>query len=183
MIPLAGELRPIWWREGALEQLPPKINIQKIFEHIANPMSKKAGTVIIAVDNSKFTPAVVEEAAWISSLTGLKPVLVSVVKKSVPATLAEEVQLTMVKEEEKEFIDLHAELNKKYFPRKNAESEILHGDPAKEILELADDLDADMIVMGTRGRGRLAGALLGSVTASVIREANCPVVVVKSKKE
>jgi nucleotide-binding universal stress UspA family protein len=146
-------------------------------------MSKKTGTIVIAVDNSKFTPAVVEKAAWISSLAGLKPVLVSVVKKSVPTTLAEEAQAVMVKEEEKEFIDLHAELNKKYFPHQSAESEIIHGEPAKEIVELADDLDANMIMMGTGGRSRLAGTLLGSVTASVIHEANCPVVVVKTKKE
>jgi nucleotide-binding universal stress UspA family protein len=148
-------------------------------------MSKKAGTVIIAVDNSKFSPAVVEEAAQISSLTGMKPVLVSVVKKTVAQTLPENIQKSLVKDEEKEFEDLHHELNKEYFSsaKEEAESEILHGDPAKEILELADDLHAGMIVMGTKGRGRLAGTLLGSVVSKVIRDANCPVLVVKTKKE
>ena len=148
-------------------------------------MSKKAGTVVIAVDNSKFTPAVVEEAAEIASLTGMSPVLVSVVRESVPQTLPEKIQSSLVKHEEEEFKELHEELNKKYFRRGKveAESEILHGDPAKEILELADDLKANMIVMGTSGKGRLAGTLLGSVVAKVIRDSTCPVLVVKTKKE
>lgn len=64
-----------------------------------------------------------------------------------------------------------------------AESEILHGEPAKEILELADDLDASTIVMGTGGRNRLASTLLGSVAVKVIRDSSCPVLVVRTKKQ
>lgn len=51
------------------------------------------------------------------------------------------------------------------------------GDPASEILELARE-GCDLIVMGRRGRGRMAKALLGSVSEKVLKEAPCPVTVV-----
>jgi nucleotide-binding universal stress UspA family protein len=62
---------------------------------------------------------------------------------------------------------------------------LVMGDPAKEIIRLADDEDVDMIVMSTRGRTGLAHVLMGSVAEKVVRRANCPVLVVKSpaKKE
>jgi nucleotide-binding universal stress UspA family protein len=46
----------------------------------------------------------------------------------------------------------------------------------------AGDSGFDLIVMGTRGRGGLARLLMGSIAASVIRTARCPVVTVKSAK-
>ena len=55
------------------------------------------------------------------------------------------------------------------------------GVPDKEILDLADDLDADMIVVGSRGLGGLRRALMGSVSGSVVRHAHCPVLVVREK--
>ncbi len=59
------------------------------------------------------------------------------------------------------------------------------GDPAKEIVRVADEENVDMIVMSTRGRTGLAHVLMGSVAEKVVRRANCPVLVVKShaKKE
>jgi nucleotide-binding universal stress UspA family protein len=45
---------------------------------------------------------------------------------------------------------------------------------------VAREEDADLLVTGSRGRGPLASALLGSVSASLSREAPCPVVVVSS---
>jgi nucleotide-binding universal stress UspA family protein len=53
------------------------------------------------------------------------------------------------------------------------------GDPAQEIITVAQDRQADLIVVGSRGRGRLAGLLLGSVAQKVISLAHCPVVVVR----
>jgi nucleotide-binding universal stress UspA family protein len=53
------------------------------------------------------------------------------------------------------------------------------GDPAQEIITVAQDRQADLIVVGSRGRGRLAGLLLWSVAQKVISLAHCPVVVVR----
>jgi nucleotide-binding universal stress UspA family protein len=53
------------------------------------------------------------------------------------------------------------------------------GDPAQEIITVAQDRQADLIVVGSRGHGRLAGLLLGSVAQKVMSLAHCPVVVVR----
>ena len=53
------------------------------------------------------------------------------------------------------------------------------GDPAEEIIIKAKDRRADLIVVGSRGHGRLAGLLLGSVAQKVVTHAPCPVLVVR----
>ncbi|HSK83647.1 MAG TPA: universal stress protein [Rubrobacter sp.] len=51
-----------------------------------------------------------------------------------------------------------------------------------EVIALAEDMGAGLIVMGSRGRGGLARALMGSVSDSVVRHAHCPVMVVRPEK-
>jgi nucleotide-binding universal stress UspA family protein len=46
----------------------------------------------------------------------------------------------------------------------------------------ADSIDADMIVVGSRGHGRLASALLGSVSRAILREARRPVLVIRGSR-
>jgi nucleotide-binding universal stress UspA family protein len=48
-----------------------------------------------------------------------------------------------------------------------------------EIVRLADERSADLIVMATHGRGFISHALMGSTTERVLRRANCPVLVVR----
>jgi nucleotide-binding universal stress UspA family protein len=54
--------------------------------------------------------------------------------------------------------------------------------PARAILEQADDLDASMIVLGSRGLGALGGLLLGSVAHKILQLAACPVLVVRDRQ-
>ncbi len=53
------------------------------------------------------------------------------------------------------------------------------GHPAHGIVAYATDCSADLIVMGTRGRSGIAELLLGSVSEYVLRNAPCPVTVVR----
>jgi nucleotide-binding universal stress UspA family protein len=62
-----------------------------------------------------------------------------------------------------------------------AEAEVLEGNPAKRILELARLRDADLIVVGSRGLGSVASALLGSVSRDVLHHADRPVLVATRK--
>ena len=60
-----------------------------------------------------------------------------------------------------------------------AQAHLRMGRADEEIVELAQSLGAGMIVMGSRGRGRLRRALMGSVSESVVRHAHCPVTIVR----
>jgi nucleotide-binding universal stress UspA family protein len=61
---------------------------------------------------------------------------------------------------------------------KQVSIDVFVGDTAAEILAYAEGVRPDLIVMGSRGHGRLAGLLLGSVVQKVIGLAPCPVLVV-----
>lgn len=56
------------------------------------------------------------------------------------------------------------------------------GAPHEEIVRTAEEEHADMIVMGTHGRGGLNRMILGSVAERVIRLARCPVLTVRQLK-
>ena len=58
-------------------------------------------------------------------------------------------------------------------------SAVLAGDPASEIVTYADNHDVDLIVVGSRGRGTIASARLGSVSRAVLKDARRPVLVVR----
>jgi nucleotide-binding universal stress UspA family protein len=57
--------------------------------------------------------------------------------------------------------------------------ELADGTPHLEIVRLAKERSADMIVMATHGRGFFSHAFLGSTTERVLRRASCPVLVVR----
>lgn len=57
--------------------------------------------------------------------------------------------------------------------------EVRIGSPAPEIIQTARDLQADLVCIGTHGRGGIAHFLLGSVAEKVVRQAPCPVLTVR----
>jgi nucleotide-binding universal stress UspA family protein len=57
--------------------------------------------------------------------------------------------------------------------------EVVAGIPADEIVAYADNHDVDLTVVGSRGRGAVASALLGSVSQAVLHESRRPVLVVR----
>jgi nucleotide-binding universal stress UspA family protein len=62
-----------------------------------------------------------------------------------------------------------------------AEAHLRMGGVAEEIVGLADELDAGLIVVGSRRQGRIRRSLAGSVSESVFRHAHCPMMVVRAK--
>jgi nucleotide-binding universal stress UspA family protein len=60
-----------------------------------------------------------------------------------------------------------------------ATTQLLTGDVVDEIVADADSHDVDLIVVGSRGHGAVANALLGSVSRGILRETRRPVLVVR----
>jgi nucleotide-binding universal stress UspA family protein len=65
--------------------------------------------------------------------------------------------------------------------RLNPRAEVRIGSPAQEIVAAATDLNADLVCIGTHGRGGLARVILGSVAELVVRQSPCPVLTVRPK--
>jgi nucleotide-binding universal stress UspA family protein len=57
------------------------------------------------------------------------------------------------------------------------------GEPARRLLELAEERRVDLIVVGSRGRGAWMSAILGSVSGHLAANAHCPVVIVPHEIE
>lgn len=55
---------------------------------------------------------------------------------------------------------------------------VAHGLPAEQLAEIADEEEAELIVVGSRGRGAFKAAFLGSVSNSLVGIARCPVLIV-----
>lgn len=56
------------------------------------------------------------------------------------------------------------------------------GRPDREIVELAEEIGAGLIAMGSRGLGGMKRVLMGSVSDSVLRHAHCPVLIMRAEK-
>jgi universal stress protein A len=56
---------------------------------------------------------------------------------------------------------------------------VRHGKTSVQIVEMAKEMKADLVVMGTHGRTGVSNVIIGSVAEAVIRHARCPVLVVR----
>jgi nucleotide-binding universal stress UspA family protein len=62
------------------------------------------------------------------------------------------------------------------------ETKVLTGIPSEDIVRVARELAADLIIMGTHGRAGMPHLLLGSVAEKVVRRAPCPVLTVRREE-
>jgi len=59
------------------------------------------------------------------------------------------------------------------------ESMVMYGDPAEELMMLAEEKNCDFIVVGSSGKGRMKRTLLGSVSTKISLHAHCSVYIVR----
>jgi nucleotide-binding universal stress UspA family protein len=134
-------------------------------------------TILLPTDFSDNAQAVFPMACALARDCGARVVVLYVV----PPPLYQEVMEARHHSEERYAAPREA-LHKMRAPDQNVrvEHRLEEGQPAKVILEVADDLQAGLIVMGTHGRTGLGRLLLGSVAEQVLREARCPVMTLKT---
>ena len=58
-------------------------------------------------------------------------------------------------------------------------TELIEGNAAESIIDVAKTRESSVIVLGSRGLGRLAGLVLGSTSQKVVSHAPCPVLIVR----
>ena len=141
------------------------------------------GTIVVGTDGSKASNAAVAEAIDLARRLEAK-LIVAAVRPPVPDYLGEPLYQERLSDDlarARRALDEARRLVEQ--AGVEAEYELLEGDPAKEVAKLAEKRDADLVVVGTRGIGAVAGSLLGSVSAGVVRRSRRPVVVVREPME
>ena len=133
-------------------------------------------TFLVATDFSRSSQAAIDHAATHALLAGAKLLIVHVAP--VPSIDAGE-GLLHRGAEPADFAALERELQAIRPAEVELEHLLLRGDPAEQILELAEARGVGLIVMGTNGRSGLLRALLGSVAESVLQSASCPVLTLR----
>jgi nucleotide-binding universal stress UspA family protein len=144
-----------------------------------------AGPIVLAVDGSEESKLATEAAAEISAATG-SPVHVVYVMPTESRlyghhSYPEDVKKSLLEEaktEARKFLDGRAE-GMRSSGGDVAQTYLGTGRPDEEIVELAEEIDAGLVVVGSRGLGGVRRALMGSVSDSVVRHAHCTVLVVR----
>jgi nucleotide-binding universal stress UspA family protein len=142
-------------------------------------------TILLATDGSKEAQLAATTAADLAKSTGSELHVVYVGEMPLVYHPERHAYRAVYEEHEKEAQQLlEAEVERvKGAGAKVAQSHLRMGRADsradEEIVELAQSIAAGMIVMGSRGQGRLRRALLGSVSDSVVRHAHCPVTIVR----
>lgn len=159
------------------------------------PNSVKPYTIVVGVDYSETGEAALRRAFELASLQERAEVhVVNVVKaygSNVYLELSSAITLVPIDEasdrlrryvEQQLDVFRSAQENRGRRLFERAVTHVRIEGPAEEIAQLASDLEADLVVVGTHGRRGLRRLLLGSVAEAVVRLAPAPVLVVRPKE-
>ena len=137
--------------------------------------------ILVGLDRSEPSFAALELASDVADLLGGSLSVLEVIDYVPPFPLERSTAVTGKGEEqalERAIGLLEAEVRDIRTRGVGVQVIVRSGDPAPTLLEIADDVDADLVVLGTRGRGGPADLLLGSVARTVADRARRPTLVV-----
>jgi len=139
--------------------------------------------ILVTTDFSETSKLALPSVRTLARKFGARIVLAHVVEDTLPPLVAEymavsvreivDQQVEQARERLREFARVHLA----DFP--DAETTVGVGTPHVEIVRLAEEGRADLLVMATHGRGFVSHAVLGSTTERVLRRATCPVLVAR----
>jgi nucleotide-binding universal stress UspA family protein len=137
--------------------------------------------IMLPLDFSEHGDRALEYAVWFARMAGGTLHLVHVIANPAdPMWKPEEVPTwELVPHSEKKARELLEATARRFLPPDcPREYHVCQGDPHEKLIDVAKQIDADLIVMSTHGRGGVAHLMLGSVAARTVRHAPCPVFVV-----
>jgi len=143
-------------------------------------------TILAPLDFSEVSGAVVAEASALARANGGRVVVLTVIQPPVItsdyAPLMDnmsEIALCGERAASRHLAEVEEQIKKDSVP---VESIQMNGAPVANILEQAEKLSADYIVMGSHGHTAVYDLLVGSTTHGVLKRARCPVVIVPPAK-
>ena len=145
-------------------------------------------TILLPTDFSECAAHAVPVAAQLARGAGARLLCLHVVEPVVPAVgwspVAEPLPLADISErlEDSATRELPKLARTAECAGLDVEEVIAHGEPASEIVRVAKERGADLIVISSHGRTGLGRILFGSTAESVVRYAHCPVLVVKPRE-
>lgn len=141
-------------------------------------------SILFPTDFSSNANRALEYAVEIAVLTNatlhLLYVYTPIVSKTnvVSALITDEVE--DAKKEGRNKLDVIKKTIQEEFPSISCDVKVRAGETVEEILDVAKDIQTDIIIMGTRGVSNITKMLFGSNTAAIIEQASCPVLAVPS---
>jgi nucleotide-binding universal stress UspA family protein len=138
--------------------------------------------ILVAVDGEPIAAHAVDIAAELARQAGAELAFIHVIDPALvnaaDTGLQPQMLVASAKEEARKLI---ADLRKHLSETLAVLEFIQIGSAASEIVSAARDWPADLVVIGSHGRGGLKRALMGSVAEAVMRQAPCPVLVARTR--
>jgi nucleotide-binding universal stress UspA family protein len=148
--------------------------------------SPLSGPIVLGVDGSQEASLALRAAAELSEATDSEVHLIYVIPQEAQLLghhlYSEEIRESLLegaRKEARRFLEEQAQAVRSV-GGVVAQSYLASGRADEEVVELAEEVGAGMVVVGSRGMGGVRRALMGSVSESVVRHAHCPVLVVRS---
>ncbi|HEY6905013.1 MAG TPA: universal stress protein [Candidatus Acidoferrales bacterium] len=139
-------------------------------------------TILIAVDDSEFAARAADVGVELAKSLKAKVGFIHVFDPSVGPGATWGVPADRLTEmSEQAARHLVATFRERTTIRSGVREFVESGNPASKIIEVANTWHADLIVMGSHGRGKMGGLLMGSVSQEVLHHAPCPVLVVQAQ--
>ncbi len=136
--------------------------------------------ILLGVDGSEHALRAAETAGHLARAVQAETLRIVIAYETIPSYLGEPNMQAAISARLKEAETiLQAALSKVGEVPAEVHTEILEGSPAEAIIEVARTHKSDVIVMGARGLGRIAAAVLGSNSQKVVSHAPCPVLIVR----
>jgi nucleotide-binding universal stress UspA family protein len=137
--------------------------------------------IVIATDGSAGASVAVDQGVWLAKMLDAKVTFVAVARAPYPILGDPYYQRALTADLAKARTAIADAVLAAQERRVPYETEVIEGSPAEKILEVARAHGADLIVIGSRGRGAITGTILGSVSSDVVHRSDRPVLVARPK--